>query len=149
MKLAQFFALLVIGLCVVTINAQETVEILPGSVNDVMVNFVTPATNTIWEIEDPQTDEEWQVFIEAASQLIDAATRIKSGGAGPNDTAWAQEAEWQRYADVLIESGQEIQAAAAARDLETVINVSNDKMYPPCEECHMMFHPGFREQEAN
>lgn len=149
MKLVQFFALPALGLGVFAINAQEPVEILPGSVNDIMVNIVTPATNTIWGIEDPQTDEEWQVFIEAASQLIDAATRIKSGGTGPNDSAWANEAEWQRYADVLIESGQEIQAAAAARDLETVINVSNDKMYPPCEECHIMFHPGFQEQEVN
>lgn len=149
MKSMRSFTLLVLGLCVVTINAQEPVEILPGSVNDIMVNMVTPSTNTIWGIEDPQTDEEWQVFVEAASQLIDAATRIKSGGTGPNDSAWAQEAEWQRYADVLIESGQEIQAAAAAHDLETVINVSNDKMYPPCEECHIMFHPGFREQDVN
>lgn len=149
MKSMQSLALLALGLCVVAIDAQEPVEILPGSVNDIMVNIVTPATNTIWGIEDPQTDEEWQVFIDAASQLIDAATRIKSGGAGPNDSTWAEETEWQNYADVLIESGRDIQAAAAARDLDTLINVSNDKMYPPCEECHIMFHPGFQEQRVN
>ena len=149
MKSVQSFVLLVLSLCAITIIAAQPVEILPGSVNDVMMTVVTPATNTIWGIEDPQTDEEWQVFIDAAAQLIDAATRIKAGGAGPNDSAWAKEAEWQLYADVLIESGQEIQAAARERALDTLINVSNDKMYPPCEECHVLFHPGLQQQDNN
>jgi hypothetical protein len=149
MKSVQSFALLVLGLCVITINAQEPPEILPGSVNDIMVTIITPATNTIWGIEDPQTDEDWQVYVDAAAQLVDAATRIKSGGAGPSDSSWAENPEWQRFADVLIESGLEIQEAAREGDLETLINVSNDKMYPPCEECHIMFHPGVQEQEIN
>lgn len=131
------------------IIAGQPVEIRPGSVNDIMVNVITPATNTIWGIENPQTDEEWQVFIDAASQVIDAATRIKKGGTGPNDSAWAQDLEWQRFADVLIESAGEIREAAGRRDLDAVIEISNDKMYPPCEECHIMFHPGMQEQEIN
>ncbi len=149
MRVLQFLVLLVSGLWVVTMMRAQPVEILPGSVNDIMVNLVTPATNTIWGIEDPQTDEEWQVYIDAAAQLIDAATRIKSGGAGPNDSTWAEDPEWQRFADVLIESGRDIQQAARAGDLDTVINVSNDEMYPPCEECHIMFHPGMQQQDNN
>jgi hypothetical protein len=149
MKSVQSFALLLFTLCAFTIIAAETGEILPGSVNDVMVTVVTPATDTIWGIEDPQTDEEWQVYIDAAVQLIDAATRIKAGGSGPSDSIWAQDPEWRRYADVLIESGVEIQAAARDRDLDTLINISSDKMYPPCEECHLMFHPGMQQQDIN
>ena len=149
MKTMQSLALLALTLSAGVIIAAQEVEILPGSVNDVMVTIVTPATNTIWGIEDPQTDEEWQVFIDAAAQLIDAATRIKAGGAGANDATWAVDPEWQRYADLLIESGMEIQEAARERDLDTLMNVSNDKMYPPCEECHIMFHPGLQEQEIN
>jgi hypothetical protein len=149
MKPVRSFALLVLGLGVAAINAQEPPEILPGSVNDIMVTIITPATNTIWGIEDPQTKEDWQVYVDAAAQLVDAATRIKSGGAGPNDSSWAGNPEWQQFADVLIESGLEIQEAARKGDLETVIIVSNDKMYPPCEECHIMFHPGVEEQEVN
>ncbi len=149
MKSLKICALLVLTLCAVTIIAAEPGEILPGSVNDIMVTIVTPATNTIWGIEDPQSDEEWQVFIDAAAQLIDAATRIKAGGTGPNDSTWAEDPEWQRYADVLIESGNDIQAAARGRDLDTLINASNDKMYPPCEECHLTFHPGMQQQDNN
>jgi len=61
---------------------------------------------------------------------------------GPNDSAWAEDPEWQQFADVLIESGIEIQAAARARDLDTLMDVSNEKMYPPCGECHLQFLPG-------
>ncbi len=149
MKSVQSVAILAPGLCMVMIGAQEPPEILPGSVNDIMVTIITSASNTIWGIEDPQTDADWQVYIDAAAQLIDAATRIKSGGAGPNDYSWAGNPEWQRFADALIESGLEIQEAARAGDLETVIITSNDKMYSPCEECHSMFHPGLQQQEVN
>ncbi len=149
MKLLQFLVILGLGICGSTIITAQPVEIQPGSVNDIMVNIVTPVTNTIWGIEDPQTDEEWQVYIDAAEQLVDAATRIKAGGAGPNDSAWATEADWQRFADILIESGQAIATAAAKKDLDTLIEVSNDQMYPPCEECHIQFHPGLQEQEVN
>ena len=59
------------------------------SVNDLMVTIVTPATNTLWGIEDPQGDEEWQVFIDAANAVIEAGRTIKVGGTGPNDAGWA------------------------------------------------------------
>ena len=116
----------------------------PRTVNEVMMAVITPATNTIWGVEDPRSDEEWQVFIDAAAELIVAAEQIKAGGTGPNDAEWAADAAWQQFADVLIESGRDIQAAARERDLDTLINVSNDQMYPPCEECHAQFHPGLQ-----
>ena len=121
----------------------------PPSVNDVMVSIITPATDTIWQIEDPQTDEEWQVYVDAAAQVLDAATRIKSGGSGPNDSNWAQDPRWQQFADVLIESAKKVKAAAEQHDLDTLVDVSNEVMYPPCEECHLMFHPGLQQQEVN
>lgn len=142
MKPMQSWTLLVLTLFAITLIAAEPDAGLPGSVNNLMLTVITPATNTIWGIEDPQTDEEWQVFIDAAAQVIDVATQIKAGGSGPNDSAWAEDPEWQRFADALVESGIEIQAAARARDLDTLMNISNDKMYPPCEDCHTRFHPG-------
>jgi hypothetical protein len=133
---------LVLTLCAVTIIAAAQDTSLPGSVKNLMLTVITPATDTIWGVEDPQTDEEWQVLIDAATQVIDVSRQIKNGGTGPNDSAWAEDPEWQRFADVLIESGVEIQAAAQARDLDTLMDVSNEKMYPPCEECHLQFNPG-------
>ena len=145
MKTVQSWTMLVLTLCAFAIIAAEPDAGPPGSVNNVMVTVVTPATNTIWGVEDPQTDDEWQVLIDAAAQLIDAANQIKAGGTGPNDSAWAEAPAWQQFAGELVESGMEIQAAARERNLDQVIDVSNDKMYPPCEECHLQFHPGMQQ----
>ncbi len=102
MKTAQSWMLLVLTLCAGTIIAAEPDAGPPGSVNNLMLTVITPATNTIWGIEDPQTDEESQVFIDAASQVIEVAIQIKAGGSGPNDSAWAEGPAWQRFTDVLI-----------------------------------------------
>ncbi|MDX1405235.1 MAG: hypothetical protein R3192_11890 [Woeseiaceae bacterium] len=149
MKPLIFIVLLITGFASVCGVVAQMPEAKPGSVNDVMQNIITPATNTIWGIEEPQTDEDWQVYIDAAEQVIDAATRIKVGGTGENDPNWAKDPEWRRFADQLIESGRQIGEAARQRDLERLIDVSNEMMYPPCEECHLEFHPGMQEQEYN
>ena len=69
MKSVQSCALLVLTLCAFAIIAAEPDASPTGSVNDVMMAVITPATNKIWGIEDPQTDEEWQVFIDAAAEI--------------------------------------------------------------------------------
>jgi hypothetical protein len=144
MKSVQPWVMLVLTFSAITLIAAEPDVGSPGSVNNLMQTVITPATNTIWGVEDPQTDEEWQVLVDAAAQLIDVSRQIKEGGTGPNDATWAEDPAWQQFADVLIESGLEIQAAARARDLDTLIDVSNEKMYPPCEECHLQFHPNMQ-----
>ena len=149
MKSAHSWILVLTTMFAVTLIAVAQDNKPTASVLTVMTDIVTPATNTIWGIEEPQTDEEWQVFIDAAADLIDASEQIKAGGSGPNDAKWAMNPEWRRFADILIESGKEIQAAARNKDVDTLMNVSNDKMYPPCEECHIKFHPAMQQQESN
>jgi cytochrome c556 len=115
------------------------------SVNDVMVEQIAPATNTLWGIDDPQTDDDWQVFIDAANLVIETSKSIKLGGAGPNDDAWAQDPEWQAFADRLIEAGIDARAAAENKDVDAMY-AAGDILYPPCEECHLQFHPGLQQE---
>ena len=119
------------------------------TVNDIMLNFITPATNTIWGVENPQSDADWQELADAAQLVIDASRRIRIGASGPNDADWAAEPAWQSWTDDVIDAGIEMLAAIEARDLDTLIDVSNDRLYPPCEECHLQFHPAMQEQEVN
>ncbi len=133
---------LLLGACMAAGQADNDQESVPTmSVNDLMVTVVTPATDTLWGIEDPQTDEEWQVFIDAAMVVIDAGNTIKVGGTGPNDAEWAANPEWQAFADTLIGAGVDAKAAAENRDLEAMYT-AGEVLYPPCEECHLKFHPG-------
>lgn len=113
------------------------------SVNEIMIEQITPATNTIWGIEEPQTDADWQVFIDAANVVIETSKTIKLGGAGPNDKSWAADPTWQAFADRLIDAGIDARAAAENKDLDAMF-AAGDLLYPPCEECHTKFHPGLQ-----
>jgi len=116
-----------------------------SSVMDVMTEIVTPVTNTIWGVENPQTDEEWQVFVDAADELIAAAESVRDGGTGPDDAARAADPDWKVFVDALVASGRAVRQAAEDRDLDAFITAANDQMYPPCEECHLRFLPGMQQ----
>ena len=111
------------------------------SINDLMITVVAPSTDTLWGIDDPQTEEDWQVFIDAANRVIDAGNTIKVGGTGPNDDTWAKDPDWQSFADQLIGAGVDARTAAENRDIEAMWT-AGEVLYPPCEECHIKFHPG-------
>jgi len=111
------------------------------SVNDLMVTVIAPATDTLWGIEEPKSDEEWRVFIDAANTVIDAANTLKAGGTGPDDNAWAADPGWQTFADTLIGAGVDARKAAQDKDIEEMF-AAGEVLYPPCEECHIRFHSG-------
>jgi cytochrome c556 len=120
-------------------DAEEPVPTM--SIMDLMVTVITPATDTLWGIEDPQTDEEWQVFIDAANVVIEAGKTVKAGGTGPNDNEWASDPAWDAFADVLIGAGMDALEAARKQDVDAMFDAGG-VLYPPCEECHIQFNPG-------
>jgi hypothetical protein len=111
------------------------------SVDDLMTTVIAPATDTLWGIENPQTDEDWQVFSDAANVVIEAGEAIKIGGTGPDDDVWADDPEWDAFADQMIGAGRDALAAANDRDIEAMFT-AGEVLYPPCEECHIQFNPG-------
>jgi cytochrome c556 len=146
---AKLFALLIcltLGAYTVGQADDEPAPVPTMSINDLMVTVITPATDTLWGIEDPQSDEDWQVFIDAANIVIEAARITKIGGTGPSDAEWAAQAEWQDFADRLLGAGVDARQAARNKDLEAMYT-AGEVLYPPCEECHQQFHPGVREQQ--
>jgi len=134
------------GFAAFAVMGQEDSPPVPDmSVNDLMISIITPATNTLWGIEDPQSAEDWQVFIDAADAVIEAGRTIKVGGTGPGDAEWAADPAWQAFADALISAGRDARKAAEDQDVDAMF-AAGDVLYPPCEECHQQFHPGVREQ---
>jgi len=123
---------------------QAAEDLVPTmSVNDLMVTVIAPATDTLWGIEDPKTDADWQVFIDAANVVIDAGETIKIGGTGPNDNTWASDPTWDAFADTLIGAGVDARNAANNKDIEGMYT-AGEVLYPPCEECHIQYHPGLQ-----
>ena len=137
-------ALLVIVAATISLAADQESAASQLSVNDLMVTVVAPATDTLWGIEDPQSDQEWQVFIDAANAVIGAGAALRQGGAGPNDNRWAADPAWQAFVDQLVDAAEFAREAAANKNLDGMYT-AGEIIYPPCEECHIQFHPGVQE----
>jgi cytochrome c556 len=125
---------------------QDTSDAMPApvaetTIMELMVATITPATDTLWGADDPQTDADWQVLDDAAVAVIETFEQVRNGGGGPNDDAWASEARFQAYIDEDIAAAEAARAAIAARDLDALF-AAGDALYSPCENCHIDFNPG-------
>lgn len=111
------------------------------SVYDLMLTVIAPATDTLWGVGDPQSDEEWQALADAADAVIDSGARLLAGGTGRYDAVWAADPEWRVLVEQLVAAGRDARKAAGNRDLEGMW-AAGEVLYPPCEECHLKFNPG-------
>ncbi len=115
------------------------------TIMEMMVATVTPATDALWGVDNPQTEAEWQVLDDAAVVVIESFEEIRNGGGGPNDDAWASEAKFQAYIDEEIAAGEAARAAIGAKDLDALFS-AGDALYTPCENCHIDYNPGVAEE---
>lgn len=111
------------------------------SVLESMVAVVAPATDTIWDAYNLETDAQWQIIDDAAIKTVRAFNEIKSGGSGVNDTRWAEDPQWKAYSDEVIKAAEMVREAVSKRD-EDLLADAGEKLYPPCESCHVQFQPG-------
>jgi hypothetical protein len=111
------------------------------TIKEVMEMTIAPATNTIWNVPDRPTDEQWVALEQASITLLVAAEAIARGGAGQRDAEWAGNPAWAAFNDVMIKAGLDALKAIRARDSAGLI-AAGDVLYPPCEGCHLQFNPG-------
>jgi cytochrome c556 len=127
--------------------AQEAAMPPTEPVLTLMVDVVTPATNTLWSIEDPQTDADWQTLADAADLTIRAFERIRTGGSGPNDMAWVADPRWQGHSAAAIAAARKVRLAIDRRD-SLALGAACEELRPPCEACHVDFHPNLGPEES-
>ena len=119
---------------------QEGVQNASGTIMELMVVIVTPASDTLWGADDPQSPEEWKTLDDAAVTLIRAFEATRKGGTGPNDDAWAKDPRFVAYLDEEIAAAEAARAAIAAQDIDALFE-AGDALYGPCESCHIDFNP--------
>ena len=143
-----FIAVLLALFATTTSESQDTesAAIMSGTIMEAMVVTITPASDIIWGVEDPQTDEEWQVLDDAAVTLMETFEATRKGGGGPNDDAWASEAGFQVYIDQEMVALEQARAAIEARDLDGLLDAGGE-LYTPCEECHIDYNPAVSGEE--
>jgi hypothetical protein len=111
------------------------------TVKEAMEMTITPATNTLWNVPDRPTDEQWAALEQASITLLVAAEAIGRGGAGQHDAEWAGHPAWAAFNAAMIKAGVDALKAIRARDSQALI-AAGDVLYPPCEGCHLQFNPG-------
>lgn len=111
------------------------------SILQVMELIITPATDTLWQADDPQTEAEWKVLEEAAIAVIDAGAMINLGGTGPEDNNWAGQPAWQAFTRLMVSAAEDALVAARNKDIDALL-ATGDALYSPCEACHLQFNPG-------
>ena len=137
--------LFTVGVCSMSIADEPETAEHRVSVSEVMVSAVMPATDTLWAVDDdPQTDEAWKALEDAAIVVIASGTLVRQGGAGHDDNTWASDPDWQAFADTMIGAGVDALQAIRDRDLDALL-IATEVMYPPCEGCHIRFHPDMHE----
>lgn len=111
------------------------------SIRELMEKTITPATNTLWNVPDEPTDEDWTALEEAAITLLAAATVNALGGTGPMDNEWVAQPSYQAFNEAMIAAGRDALKAVRARDTDALL-AAGDVLYPPCEGCHLQYNPG-------
>lgn len=125
--------------------AQVTESTPQSSVLEIMLSVITPATDIIWDAYDLQTDAEWQALDDAAVTTIRAFEQMKNGGSGENDNRWVADPEWDAYSNEVIRAAEMVRKAVVKRD-EDLLGAAGEKLYLPCESCHVKFQPGGTDQ---
>lgn len=111
------------------------------TVKEIMDSVITPATNTLWGAEDPQTDAAWKQLEDAAITTILAGHYIGPGGADSSNNERATTTQWRAFNAAMIQAATDALRAIRERDIDALF-VANDVLYPPCEGCHVVFVPG-------
>jgi hypothetical protein len=128
----------------VPVRAQAPAAVADGSplvtIKELMEKTITPATNTLWNVPEKPTDEEWAALEEAAITLLVATNVTALGGTGPKDGEWAKQPAWRAFNQTMLNAGTMALAAIRARDTTALLG-AGDVLYPPCEGCHLQFNP--------
>ncbi len=125
--------------------AENNAEQNPLSIKQIMESVITPATNTLWEIYDPKTDEDWERLEQAALTTITAAILTGQGGSGEGDMMSVKEPGYQAFNQLMINAANDALAAIAKRDVDA-LQQAGDDLYPPCEACHLTYNPAVANQ---
>lgn len=122
------------------VSAEDALPLPLPSVLEVMERVITPLSDTLWGVDDPRTDAEWEALENAALTMTALAAFLDSGGSGPSDADWAAEPAWNAFNARMAAASVAARAAIVERDLDALFE-AGDALYFACEACHEQFNP--------
>ena len=120
---------LVIHLNVFAQDADDSVDFT--GVMQEMMTVLTPATNTIWEVDyfatAPYDDQIWERISVASDQIASALPSLARDNA-----------RWMNYLNELQNANNKIRDSVELKDMVLFLQ-GYDEIYYPCEDCHTEF----------
>ena len=116
-------------------QAQTTGVQAVGSMSDVMVSMVYPATNNILLFVyrgGPQTDADWASVQRSAVLLAETGNLLAMRGPGGDQGDWAKDAK------ALVDAGAATYRAARAKDTKALLAV-DQPINASCVNCHKQY----------
>lgn len=109
-----------------------------GSMSDVMVTILRPASDAIFYIETrtPADGDGWTALAGQALMVAETANLLMLPGRARDDKQWMADAALMR------DAGEAAFKAAKSRSVEAVAAV-NDQLYESCTTCHRHYRPGY------
>ena len=96
-----------------------------------MMTVLTPATNTIWEVDyfatAPYDDQIWERISVASDQIASALPSLARDNA-----------RWMNYLNELQNANNKIRDSVELKDMVLYLQ-GYDEIYYPCEDCHTEF----------
>lgn len=109
-----------------------------GTMSDLMVKIVYPASDAIFYVETrtPKSEAEWTALEGQALMVAETANLLMLPGRARDRKQWMADAK------LMLDAGEAAFQAAKTRSVEKVAAVS-DQLYESCTTCHAHYRPGY------
>ncbi len=131
-------ALLVLLLAPVPLDAQRPQPQPVGTMSDLMVTVIYPASDAIFYVETraPGSDADWTALQGKALMVAEAGNLLMLPAHMRDEDRWLADARLMR------DAGAAAFRAAKAKNLQALIDL-NDQLYQSCVTCHLHYRPNY------
>lgn len=109
-----------------------------GTMSQLMVNIIYPASDAIFYIErnPPKTEVEWNAVRSQALMLAESGNLLMMPSRARDQGNWIKDSK------MMIDAAAAAYKAALAKDMNGVLAVS-DRLTESCIACHRQYRPGY------
>jgi hypothetical protein len=109
-----------------------------GTMSDLMVKIIYPASDALFYIESrtPKTETEWTVLEGQALMVAESGNLLMMPGRARDQKQWMVDAK------LMLDSAAEAYAAARKRDVQGIVMV-NERLLESCTSCHKNYRPNY------
>ena len=138
----------VLSVAMVTALAQTGADRPPmrnvGSMSDLMVKIIYPASDALFYIESrtPQSEAEWTVLEGQALMLAETGNLLMMPGRARDQHQWMADAK------LMLDAGAAAVKAAKTKNVEA-ISALNDQLLESCTSCHKHYRPNYGKPQGH